>query len=347
MNASPNGVVIGYGFAGEFFHSYLIQLDSGIRLHGIASRDAETRARIVAERRCKAYQRFEQVISDPDVDLVVLATPNSTHADLAVRAMDAGKHVVTDKIMCTALADCDRMIEASKRNGVLLTVFQNRRGDGDFLTLRKLLEEGRLGDLRWLEMAWQTFGAWGGWRGEKAMGGGKFFDLGAHMVDQAMLLFPQAVETVYCRMHHDHAECDVESHAMLVIGFAGGATVVLDTSGVNAIPKPRIHASGTQGAYIIHGLDPQEAAMIAGDIDDAVEPEERYGRFSDGKEQEFVPTINGRWRSYYENIAAVLTCGAEPNVTLPQVRRCMQVFDAALQSAATGVVMRPEIPALE
>jgi scyllo-inositol 2-dehydrogenase (NADP+) len=346
--SQPKAVVIGYGFAGKAFHSYLIGLDTGLTLHGIASRNAETRRRIEAERGCRAYESFEQVLADPEVDLVVLATPNSTHCDLACRALEAGKHVVTDKIMATSLAECDRMIETAERTGKLLTVFQNRRWDGDFLTLNRLLEAGRLGDLRWLEMAWQGFGAWRGWRGQRAQGGGRLFDLGAHMVDQVMLLFPEAVATVYCRMHYDYDEAsvDVESHAMLVITFQSGRTAVVDTSGLNALPKPRILASGTAGAYRIHGVDPQEQAMKEERIDEAEESPERGGVFSDGKTQEPVPTENGRWRNFYENVAAVLAGEAEPAVTLEEVRRCMAVFEAALQSAESAQVVRPAIPAL-
>ena len=239
-----NTVVIGYGFAGKSFHSYLIGLNTGLNLHGVCSRNPETRQRIESERGCRAYADFNQVITDPEVDLVVLATPNSTHADLAVQALDAGKHVVTDKIMCTTLADCDRMIAAAERSGKLLTVFQNRRWDGDFLTAQQLIANGDLGELQWIEMAWQGFGAWGGWRGQKDMGGGRFFDLGAHMVDQLCLLFPQAIESVYCRMHHDFPDTDVESHALLVIGFADGKTGIVDTSGLNAISKPRFYLCG-------------------------------------------------------------------------------------------------------
>ncbi|HOF89417.1 MAG TPA: Gfo/Idh/MocA family oxidoreductase, partial [Armatimonadota bacterium] len=189
----PRAVVIGYGFAGRSFHSYLIGITPGLRLHGVASRDAATRARIVAERSCRAYASFDAVLDDPEVDLVVLATPNSTHCALAIQALHAGKHVVTDKVMCLTLDECDRMIAAAAESGKLLSVFQNRRWDGDFLTLKSLIADGRLGEPRWIEMAWQGFGAWGGWRGQAAMGGGKLYDLGAHLIDQLVLLFPQPI----------------------------------------------------------------------------------------------------------------------------------------------------------
>ncbi len=343
----PRAVVIGYGYAGRSFHSYLIGLTGGLELHGVSSRNPETREKIVRERGCRAYASFEEVIEDPDVDLVVLATPHDTHAELAVRAMDASKHVVTDKPMCTSLAECDRMTEAAERNDVLLTVFQNRRWDGDYLTLRKLLDEGRLGGLRWLEMAWQTFGPPGRWRGETKKGGGRLFDLGTHMIDQVMQVFPQAVESVYCRLHRDYPEHDVDSHAMVVIGFEGGRTAVVDAGGMHLIPKPRVHAFGTQGTFIKHGLDPQENAMRQGDIDAAEEPEENYGRLktADGHERA-VPTVPGRWRNFYENVADALAKRAELAIKLPEARRVIAVLDAAFRSAESGQVVRPDIPAL-
>lgn len=347
--------VIGYGFAGRCFHSYLIGLTPGLRLHGIASRDAQTRERIQSERGCIAYESFEAAVADSEVELVVIATPNSTHTDLAVRALQAGKHVVTDKVMCLSLAECDRMIEASKRSGKLLTVFQNRRWDGDFLTVRQAMTDGLLGDVRWLEMAWNGFGAWGGWRGQAALGGGRFYDLGAHLVDQLMLLFPARVESVYCRMHHDFGgegaaigqnQADVESEALIIVGFEGGQTGVCDLSSMAAISKPRFYMRGTGGTLMKHGLDPQEAAMIAGDIDAARENPQNHARLHDGKTETTLPTMPGRWRNFYENVAAVLNEGAEPAVTLPSVRRAIAVLDAALVSAHSGAVVHPDITAL-
>jgi len=162
-------------------------------------------------------------------------------------------------------------------------------------------------------------------------------------MDQVLLLFPQPVTTVHCRLHHDFPERDIESHAMIMLGFQDGATAVVDTSGLNAIPKPRILALGTRGAYAINGVDPQEAAMIKENIDEAEESPERGGRFHDGKEERSIPTRQGRWRSFYENVAGALTGKAEPAVKLPEVRRAMAVFDAALRSAENQEVVHANI----
>ena len=333
--------VIGYGFAGRSFHSYLIGLVPDLELRGIASRDPATRQRIEKERKCKAYESLEEVLSDPEIDAVVLATPNSTHAEMAISALRAGKHVVTDKVMALTEADCLRMIAEAERAGKLLTVFQNRRWDGDFLTLKNLIAEGRLGDLRWLEMAWQGFGAWGGWRGRREMGGGKLYDLGAHMVDQILQIFGEDPTAVYARLHHDLPGTDVESHALVVMEFPGGRTAVCDVSALAAIPKPRIHAFGTGGTFRKYGLDPQEQAMIRGDIDSAREDPANYGRFNDGRTETAIPTIPGRWRSFYENFADAVLRGARLAVDPRSVARSVRVIEAAFESAGKGRVVRP------
>lgn len=335
----PRAVVIGYGYAGRSFHSYLIKLTPGLTLHGVASSDPTKREQIVREQGCKAYRSFDDVIVDPDVDLVVLATPNDVHAELAIRALTAGKHVVTDKPMCVTLAEADQMVATAERTGRMLSIFQNRRWDGDFLTARRLIQEGRLGNVRWVEMAWQRWGVPRGWRGEAAKGGGRLYDLGAHLLDQLLLLCPQPVAGVYCRLHHDFPESRVESHALITLHFADGATGVCDLSSMSAINKPRFHLFGDKGTFIKYGLDPQEDAMRAGQIDAAVEAEAFYGKLHDGTTEMTIPTQPGRWRNYYENIRDVLSSGAELTVKPREVRRVMAVFDAALRSAQTGQIV--------
>jgi scyllo-inositol 2-dehydrogenase (NADP+) len=340
LPAPVRTAILGYGFAGKSFHAYLVGLVPGLSLVGIASRDAATRQRIEAEQGCRAYESAEAVFADPDIDLVIVATPNSTHADLTIAALQAGKHVVTDKIMCLTLADCDRMLAAAQASGKLLTVFQNRRFDGDFLTAKQAMQSGELGDVRWIEMAWQGLGPWGGWRGRAEMGGGRFFDLGAHLVDQLLQFFPEPIETVYCRMHHDYAEYNVESEALLIMTFAGGKTGVCDLSGMTAISKPRFLLKGNRATFAKYGLDPQENAMRAGNIDAALNDPANDALVKSPQGESRLPTVPGRWRNFYENIVDVLTIGAEPVVKPPEMRRVMSVIDAAMRSATTGETIR-------
>ncbi|HRW07030.1 MAG TPA: Gfo/Idh/MocA family oxidoreductase [Caldilineaceae bacterium] len=336
----PRAAVIGYGYAGRSFHSYLINLTPGLILHGVASSSAEKRAQIAQERRCKAYNSFDEVLADPAVDLVVLATPNDLHATYAIRAMEAGKHVVTDKPMAVTLDEAKQMVATAERTGKLLSIFQNRRWDGDYLTVRKLMDEGQLGNVRWIEMAWQRWGAPRGWRGEVAKGGGRLYDLGAHLLDQLLQLFPQPVEAVYCRLHHDFDHTNVESHALVTVHFADGATGVCDLSSMSAIVKPRFQIYGDKGTFIKYGLDPQEDAMRAGDIDAAVNSAESYGRLHDGTTEHVIPTVPGRWRSYYENVRDAIKGEAALAVKATEVQRVMTVIDAALRSAESSEVIQ-------
>ncbi len=344
----PRVAVIGYGFWGRAAHSPLIQMAPALELRGVASSDAVKRAQIENDLDCHAYASFDEVIADSNVDVVVLATPTHTHAPLAIAALNAGKHVVTDKAMCLSLAECDAMIEAARTNDKLLTVFQNRRRDGDFLTVQKLIGDGELGEVNWIEMAWQGFGPWGSWRGERAKGGGRFYDLGAHLIDQLLALFPDPIESVYCRMQRDFADMDVESEALIIVNFAGGSTGrprtgICDLSSLCAISKPRFLVHGSAATFCKSGLDPQEDALKAGDIDAAVEAPENYGLLKSNAGERRVPTLPGRWRDFYENLGAVLTQGEAPLVPIEDSRRAMSVIDAALQAATSGEVVHFDV----
>ncbi|MBI5835275.1 MAG: Gfo/Idh/MocA family oxidoreductase [Armatimonadetes bacterium] len=336
MEQQIRTVVVGYGYAGRNFHSYLIGLEPRLELAGIVARRPEVAQRIADERGCPVIPSLDAALADDSVQLVVVATPNSTHADLACAAMEAGKHVVTDKVMCLSLADCDRMIATAERCGVMLSVFQNRRCDGDYQTVRTLMDSGELGDVRWLELAWQGLRPWGGWRGQAAMGGGRYLDLGAHLVDQLLLLFPETIQSVYGRMDWAYPEFDVESDAHLTVAFEGGRTGIVDVSSMCALSKPRWLVKGTLGTYAKYGLDPQEGAMNAGDIDSAVVDPAQDGKISDGQGERVVPTLRGRWRDYYANIAAVLLDGAAPLVKHHELRRQIAVLEAGRLSAQSG-----------
>jgi scyllo-inositol 2-dehydrogenase (NADP+) len=334
--------VVGYGFAGRCFHSYLISLAApALRLKGVVSSRPEARADITGRLGVCAYERFEEVLADDEVELVVLATPNDLHAPQAIAALKAGKHVVTDKPMSLDGAQADAMMAAAQASGRLLTVFQNRRWDGDYLTVKQLLAEGQLGDLIYAQLAWGQYGAPRSWRGEAHRGGGKFVDLGAHMIDQALQLVPSPLQRVYARFTDAGLDNDVEDHAHCVLSFANGAEIHVVTSSIARVQMPRWYVLGTDGAFVKNGLDPQERAMIAGDIDAASEPDRdnwpRLLREVAGRSAETVfDCVPGRWRSFYENVAAAIRGEAELAVTPQSARAVMGVIDAARTSARSG-----------
>ena len=331
--------IIGYGFAGKCFHSYLVGLVPDLELHSIASRDAATRQRIVAERACKALSTIEDVCSDRDVQLVILATPTGVHAEQAVAALNAGKHVVVDKPLTLTMADTNRMISAAKANNRILSVFQNRRWDGDYLTCCDLMESGAIGKVRWLEMAWQGFGAVDGWRANAELGGGRYWDLGAHLIDQALQFFPEPVSSVYARKSYDYIDSDTDSEATIIITFEGGRTAVCDLSGHTAYSKPRFCLHGANGTFVKYGVDPQELAMIAGAIDGGLEQSESWGKIYNGTIITPIKTRVGRWRAYYENIASTILGKTELAVTMDSVQKAMRVLTAGIESAESGNVI--------
>jgi scyllo-inositol 2-dehydrogenase (NADP+) len=342
----PNVVVVGYGFAGRCFHTYLVGLAEGLNLYGVVTSRPAAQKAVAEGLGVKVFGRFEEVLQDREVDLVVLATPNDLHAPQAIQAMEAGKHVVTDKPMCLNLAEADAMLAAAKRTGRLLSVFQNRRWDGDFLTVKRVIEDGLVGDPVFIETFWGQYGLPRGWRSQAAHGGGKFFDLGAHMIDQALQLVPAPVERVYARFHNDAWDTDVEDHAHCILSFANGVEFHVGTSSLARRPKPRWYLLGTKGSLSKEGVDPQERAMIAGNIDAAVEAPQHYARLSTetaGRPAETVlQTAPGRWRSFYENIAVALADPEKLAVTPQSVRAVMAVLEAGKESAASGRAVEPQ-----
>ncbi len=146
MKPPINVGVVGYWYSGRNFHSYLIGLEKRLKLYAVCARNPDRRKQAEKEYGVKTFSNVDDTLKDGNIHLVVVATPHNMHAELSIKAMEAGKHVVVEKIMCMNTREADAMIEASKRNNVMLTVFHNRRWDGDYLTVRKILDEGLLGE---------------------------------------------------------------------------------------------------------------------------------------------------------------------------------------------------------
>jgi scyllo-inositol 2-dehydrogenase (NADP+) len=341
-----HAAVVGYGYAGRAFHSYLISLADGIRLYAISTRDPGRQAAArAAYPEAKVYGSLDKMLADDRVDLVVLATPHHTHCDLSIRAMDAGKHVVTDKVMAMNAREAAEMIEASQRNGVMLSVFHNRRWDWDYLTVKKVIQDGLLGEPYLFQAGIMNYGKPRGWRAVKAQSGGILYDWPAHFIDQALQLVPARVESVYCHIANcGHWDVDIGNYAKLLVHFEGGVLYEIEVANLAAIKKPRWYVAGNLGALVKHGLDPQEGPMREGNIDAAEElPQHRAQvcTFVNGERETLVvDSVRGTWKSYYQNVSDVLNKGAELAVKPQEVYRVMRVYDAAMQSAETGQTVK-------
>jgi scyllo-inositol 2-dehydrogenase (NADP+) len=341
-----NAAVVGYGYAGRTFHSYLIERVEGLSLYAISTRSAERQREAHQDHpHARIYGSMNELLGDDQVDLVAIVTPHDTHRDLAIQAMDAGKHVVVDQIMCLNAQQAAEMIAARDRNGVVLSVFQNRRWDWDYLTVKQVLADGMIGDPYLFEAGILSYRPPHGWRADKQSSGGILYDWPAHFVDQALQLVPAPVDSVFCELiSRDRWDSDIANYAKVLIHFVNGVIYQIEVGNLAAIGKPRWYVLGDRGALIKYGLDPQEAALRGGDLNTAEEDPAESARVvsvtDEGRQERLVDSVRGSWLSYYQNIADVLNKGAELEVTPEQIYRVMQVYDAAVESAATREVVR-------
>ena len=337
--------IVGYGSAGKGIHLPLLKFEPRMQLRGILARRHEVREQIALE--CpgvRTYETLDAMLGDEELDLVIITTPHDSHAPIAIAALDAGKHVVTDKPMCLSLTEYDAMVAAQQRSGKLLTVFHNARLSGDYLTLRSIIDSGRLGDLRWLELNWNRHGLSkrSAWRNQADAAGGRLIDLGIHLIDQALQIITDRPATVYTHINRDWPDASVESACMITIGFDGGRTAIIDVSSMTRIPKPKYQAVGTNGTWVKPGglVDPQDAALASGNWDDANEDLSTTGTLVDPTGSYPTPTVAGDWRKFYVNVADTVLDHAAPMVNLDEMRRVIAVMEAAIESGRSGQVIK-------
>ena len=333
-------VVVGYGLAGRAFHCPLIRRQRNLRLHGIVARDPDVRAEARAHlgEGVRTYAHLDDALADPDVRLVVIATPHDSHAELCQRTLDASRHCVVDKVMALSASGADAMIAARDRSGCLLSVFHNRRWDWDFQTVRDILARGALGRPVIIESSVCRDAPPRGWRGSVASAGTILHDWGAHLIDQALQLGLGPCRRLTAWLTPGNWEgVDSSGHGRLVLEF-DGVLFHVESSRICRLERPRWWIIGTRCAFVKYGIDPQEAALRGGDIDSASEPPEHqgvmHGPLADGTPGHWpVPTIHSHWDSYYHNIAEVILGLAPLAVTAEDAREVVRVLDAAIQSA--------------
>ncbi|HEY0419935.1 MAG TPA: oxidoreductase [Acetobacteraceae bacterium] len=264
MPAPLRVALAAFGNAARVFHIPLIRSIPGLSLHAVVSSRPEAVRAAVPE--VAVHTQYATVCADPDIDLIVIPTPNATHAPMAEAALRAGKHVVVDKPFTLDLAEAEALLALAAERGRVLSVFQNRRWDSDFLTLRAVLESGRVGRPVYLESHFDRFRpvVAGRWRDGDGPGTGLWYDLGSHLLDQALQLFgpPRAIWADLAVMR-DGARAPDHIHAVL---HYDRLRVVLHATTLAAAEPPRFVLHGTDGSFVIHGLDPQEDALKAGAV---------------------------------------------------------------------------------
>ena len=309
----------------------------------------EERREYAKERGVRVYGGLEELLEDQTVDLVLIATPNDLHKPLAIAAMEAGKNVISEKPITLNSADLQEMIDASQRTGKFLCVHQNRRWDEDFLTVKEVLKEGELGQIFRLESRVHgAHGIPGDWRQEPEHGGGMILDWGVHLLDQALLFYPDAkLNTVYATVTNV-TNTKVDDGFTADLGFDNGVHMIIEVGTSNFVNLPRWVVLGTNGTAIIedwklngkivcaHGLDDKDVVPVitAAGLTKTMAP-----RREDTIKTLPLPKVQSDVRDFYRNVVAHLDGKEERLIKLPEVARVMRLMEAIVESAATKQVV--------
>ena len=328
--------LIGYGLGGSVFHAPLISAIPELRLATVVT---SRRARVAHDLPgVRVAATVAEMLSDPAIDLVVVASPSPAHFENARAALRAGKHVVVDKPFATSVQEANELIALAESNSRSISVFQNRRWDNDFLTVRKCIDEASLGSVYHYEAHFDRFRPQlkGGWREEPVKGASLLYDLGSHLIDQALQLFgmPRAV---FADVISQRDAATTGDYFHLILDY-GPRRAILHAANLVREPGPHFLIHGDGGSFLKYGMDPQEEALKAGVRpgqpgygDDAPA---NYGQLTaaDGSRQT-IPTLRGAYQEYYAGIAAHLQHGAPIPVIAADSRDGLMVIEAATRSA--------------
>ncbi len=338
--------VVGYGLAGRVFHAPFLTAVPGLELAAIVERTARNAQTLYPN--IQTYPSLDQLLEDDSINLIVIATPNQTHAPLAKQALRAGRHVVVDKPTAIHASEIEELIALATTQKRLLIPFHNRRWDGDFKTLRQLLESSSLGRLVHFQ---STFDRWRPapkrdvWREDGSPGGGLLLDLGTHLVDQALQLFgnPHSLGADLAR-ERDHA---ITEDAFTLRLYYPGLIVELSATALAPQPRPRFSARGTHGSFLKWGLDPQENRLRADpkviDPNWGTEPESAWGTLTLETNATLRPqkieTQPGDYRAYYAQVRDAILGKTPPPVLATDALKVARILEIARASSASGQIL--------
>ncbi len=332
--------VAGFGMSGKIFHAPFLHADKRYQIKKVYER---------ATQRAKEEYPYVEIVRDfsalltPEIDLVVISTPNPTHVPFAREALLCGKNVVVEKPMAATAAEAAALCALARENHALLSVYQNRRLDGDFLTVRRVIEQGRLGEVVEYEAHFDRFVRGKSakrWKAEGSPGVNILYDLGVHILDQAYALFgmPKEVYADFSKQRPESADID----RFTVILYYDTLRAILSAGEVVAQPGPHYMVHGRAGSFIKYGMDVQEQALLDGarpprpdwGEEDAAHYGTLYTPANGGVRAERIETCKGDYGAYYDNLYAALTAQAAPLVRPEEAVDVLRLIEAAQRSGA-------------
>ena len=353
MSLPIRTAVLGYGFAGRIFHSPFISAVPGLELSAIVQRHGDNAAGDYPKTRI--LRSVEEAFADPAIDLIVVGTPNETHFELAKAALKAGKHVVIDKPFAASSAQARELITLATQQGKVIAPFHNRRFDGDFVTLRKIVAEGTLGRITQVISHYDRYRPvqrTGTWKEAGGAANGLLFDLGPHLVDQALALYgaPKFI-TASVRTERDVSRIEDAFDIVLDFELGGerGLRYECHSTMIAAEAAPRFRVHGTHGSFLKYGLDVQEAALLAGARPPQLgsqepwlpEPEAAWGTLALAPnpaehtkiERRKVPTEVGDYRHFYASVRDAILGVSPLKIPAEDAYRTIRLLELALQSS--------------
>jgi len=339
--------LIGFGLAGRAFHAPVIRAVPGLHLAAILQRSGNEAAEKYPD--VRIVRRLEELLAIEEIQLIVIATPNDTHYAIARQCLAAGRDVVVDKPFATTLVEASSLVQLAKTVGRHLTVYQNRRYDGDFQAIRQLVAAGTLGRIIRFETSYDRYRPQlkpGAWRETQRPGSGILFDIAPHLIDHALLLFgsPEAV-TADIRIEREKAF--VDDAFDITLHYPGSVRAVLRSSILAAAPRPRFVLFGTNGSFVKQSFDPQENNLRHGRIPVNTswgwEPEENWGVLTvpaaDSFDQRRIPSAACDYRDYYANVRDTLLGRASIAVTPEWALNVMRLLELVRESSQKRCTM--------
>lgn len=331
--------LLSYGMSGEIFHAPLLRAHPGFNLSAIVQRNSTKASLRYPD--IKIAKSIDEVIADKSIELVIVNTPNETHYEFTAAVLESGKHAIVEKPFSVTSREANDLIALGKKAGKVLSVFQNRRWDGDFLTTRKVIDAKLVGSIVEFELHYDRFRNYieaNTWKEEAGAGTGILYNLGSHMLDQVLVLFgsPESIDARIGIQRPGGKVDDFYDIRLQYVGFH----VIVKSSYLVRESGPRYVAHGTEGSFVKYGIDPQEQALKEGRLPGSpgwgADPKELWGKLNTSLNglhiEGQIETVAGNYMNYYENIYGAIRNGVSLEVKPEQAAQVIRMIEVCYQS---------------